>query len=61
MPGIRYGIDGRGDYGVSYAHGMNDCKNHLDICIYTGEKIRRSLENVEWHTQSAIGLMDGKN
>ena len=47
--------------GVSYAHGMNDCKNYLDICIYTGEKIRRSLENVEWHTQSAIVLMDGKN
>jgi hypothetical protein len=40
MPGIQYGIDGRGDCGVTYAHGMDDCKPHLDICIYasTGGK-----------------------
>jgi hypothetical protein len=34
MPGIRYGIDRRGACVITYAHGMDDCKTHLDICIY---------------------------
>jgi hypothetical protein len=57
MPGIRYGIDGRGDCGVPYVHGMDNCNIHLDICIYPGEKSgeRYKLKEVAcWYRGDAV-------
>jgi hypothetical protein len=36
--------------GVTYAHGMNDCKAHLDICIY------RSMEKKGEPTKVCINV-----